>query len=175
MGWGGGVCGAVGWFGRSAVKPFLSFSRRPWCGTQRRIDASGGQFAEKVWSLALACFLWVNTVLKPLSRGSPLGTMLRASDRWRGWHGAVGLVDTPSGAFVWCGCGWCCVAGGGPVVGQSCFLPSSHPKPPIRCHHTPRQTKCLGTPFPAQQQGILPSNQTHQSHPPSIPLRVGQS
>lgn len=56
--------GAVVRFGWSAVKPFLSFSRRPWCGTQRRIDASGGQFAEKVWSLALACFLWVNTVLQ---------------------------------------------------------------------------------------------------------------
>lgn len=90
-------------------------------------------------------------------------------------HGAVGLVDTPSGAFVWCGWCWCCVAGGGPVVGQSCCLPSGCSKPPVRGHHTPRQTKCLGTPFPAQQQGILPPNQTHRFHPPSIPLRAGQS
>ena len=66
-----------------------------------------------------------------------------------------------------------------PVVGQWCANPAAcplyHPKPPIRCHHTPRQTKCLGTPFPAQHRGILPPNQTPRSHPQSIPLSAGQS
>lgn len=37
-------------------------------------------------------------------------------------HGAVGLVDTPSGAFVWCGWCWCCVAGGGPILLPALWL-----------------------------------------------------
>jgi len=81
-----------------------------------------------------------------------------------GW--SIPQVGHLCGAVVVCGCG----AGGGPRVGQSCACLSAIWTPPIRCHHTPQQTKRIGDPFPARRRGILLPNQTHRIHLPSIPL-----
>ena len=82
------------------------------------------------WSLALACFLWVNTVLKPLSRGSPLGTMLRASDRWRGCMVRLGWSIPQVGHL----CGAVGVGVVLPVVGQWWANPAACP-PAIQTPH----------------------------------------
>lgn len=45
------------------------------------------------------------------------------------------------------------------------LAPISHPHPPVRCHHSPRQSKRLGTPFPVQRKASLPPNPTPPTHP----------
>ena len=121
------------------------------------------------WSLALACFLWVNTVLKPLSRGSPLGTMLRASDRWRGCMVRLGWSIPQVGHL----CGAVGVGVVLPVVGQwwanpaACLWPSNSPRP--RSSYSP-PNKMPWHPL----SGAAPRHPTIEPDPP-IPSTVHSS
>lgn len=45
--------------------------------------------------------------------------------------------------------------------------PQEPPAPPVRCHHSRRQSKRLGTPFLTQRKASLPPNRT----PPTQPIR----
>lgn len=78
-------------------------------------------------------------------------------------HGAVGLVDTPSGAFVWCGWCWCCVAGGGPIL-----LPalSTIQNPPSAVIILPAKQNALAPPFrrstEASYHRTRPTNPIHR-------------